>query len=58
MKKLIRLLSILISITALGVSILTWKRLKHTEKNITESYKILTENSLKLAEKLCSINQD
>lgn len=58
MKKLISLLSALISITALSISFLTWERLKHTEKNITKSYKMLTENSLKLAEKLCSINQD
>ncbi len=58
MKKLINIISTLISVIALGVSILTLIRLKSSEKNITESYRTLTENTLKLAEKLCSVNLD
>ncbi len=58
MKKLIKILSSLISVVALIISIFTLKRLKNTEYNITESYRKLTENALKTAEKLCSINLD
>lgn len=57
MKKLIYL-GLSISIMALGISLVSMQNSKRIIKKYTESYKTLTENSLKLAEKLCSVNQD
>lgn len=57
MKKLISL-CLIISVTALGISLFNLRKLRLDEEKFTESYNLATKNTLKLVEKLHPINLD